>query len=440
MLRWKVVGNQGRQRDPPLRLKRSLLRETLTRSRPADTPGYNDAAPAGTSWPREQEGGIFECVPRCRSKGFSEQRDSGIFRPDRHLYLEPRLSILNGRKMPANDIESEAAHWLIRLEGDPSPETRAQFDAWLAADPRNHAAYTRLKETWNRADILRRLKPLDGEVDERVLDKFGAPATPSDAPKKPKKPLLTIATLLLFLAASIATWITLSRSAWQAYETGRGGLQRIVLADGSTAILNTDSRIRVRMNSKRREVVLERGEALFTVAHDTQRPFDVTAGGTVVQAVGTAFCVQLREQNQVDVIVTEGRVAVDPPDVSIADPTMANLMAGEMASVKAHRLNVQKIDDQQITHKLAWTQGKIWFDRATLAEAVAEFNRYNRKQLVIADRAIAGLYVSGGFEATDLDRFVAALSNFGVRALPPQEKAGESEPEAIRLVGTSNHN
>jgi len=342
--------------------------------------------------------------------------------------------------MPANDIESEAARWLIRLEGEPSQQTRAEFDAWLAADARNHAAYTRLQETWNRADILKRLRPLDGAVDARVLDKFGAPTPISDAPKKKrKKQLLTLSLLLMFVAASIATWVSISRSAWEIYETGLGGFQRLVLSDGSTLMLNTDSRIRVRMNSTRREVQLDRGEALFTVAHDTQRPFDVTAAGTRVRAVGTAFCVQLRAQTQLDVIVTEGRVAIASADAPPTDPAMSSLAAGQMASIKGRLVRAQSIDDEHIAHKLAWTQGKIWFERATLAEAVAEFNRYNRRQLVIDDPAIAGLFISGGFDATDLDRFVAALGTFGVRALPNPEKAEESGPEAIRLVASHNH-
>jgi hypothetical protein len=49
------------------------------------------------------------------------------------------------------------------------------------------------------------------------------------------------------------------------------------------------------------------------------------------------------------------------------------------------------------------------------------------------------LFISGGFDATDLDRFVAALGTFGVRALPNPEKAEESGPEAIRLVASHNH-
>jgi transmembrane sensor len=349
--------------------------------------------------------------------------------------------------MPANDIESEAANWLIRLEKDPSIEIRADFNAWLAADSRNHAAYIRLEETWGRADILKRLRPLDGAVDEQVLDKFGARTSALDPPKKRKLPLLTVAAVLLVIAVGATTWILVWRSGWQVYETQFGGFERVALADGSTAMLNTDSRIRARMSSGRREIVLDKGEALFTVAHDTRRPFDVTAGDTVVRAVGTAFSVRLSDQKQVDVIVTEGRVAIDPPDDAldgklpqpVALPAISTLAAGETVSVKAHRLHVQKIDIERLTHKLAWTQGRLWFDRATLAEAVAEFNRYNRRQLVIDDPAIAELHLNGTFDAAALDSFVAALRSLGIRAVATRSQADDPSSEVIRLVGAASH-
>jgi len=350
--------------------------------------------------------------------------------------------------MPANDIESEAANWLIRLERDPSAEMRANCDAWLAADPRHQAAFIRLEETWSRADILNRLRPLDGAVDEQVIDKFGIPAAISDPPqKKPRNPLFAIAASLLVVAVGAITWIAVSRAGWQVYETDFGGFQRVVLPDGSTAMLNTDSRIRARMSAGRREIVLDRGEALFTVAHDTRRPFDVTAGDTVVRAVGTAFSVRLMDHKQVDVIVAEGRVAIDPPDDSlnsklpqpVALPTMSTLAAGETVSVKAHRLKVRKIADEDVSRKLAWTQGRIWFDRVTLTEAVAEFNRYNRRQMVIDDPAIAALRIGGTFEATDLDSFVAALETFGIRITTTRSAADDPSSEVIRLTSSSSN-
>jgi transmembrane sensor len=348
--------------------------------------------------------------------------------------------------MPASDIEAEASEWLIRLERDPSPAQKVAFEEWIAADPRNRAVFVRLEKTWRHADVLRKLRPLDGEVDENIIDKFGEPGAIVIAPRRRSwLPWMAAAASLLILALGGVTWMSFTRSGWQVFKTEQGGFQRISLEDGSTAFLNTNSEIRVKLTPARREVVLSRGEALFTVAHDTRRPFDVTAADTVVRAVGTAFSVRLRDQQQVDVIVTEGRVAIDPPDDSldsklpqqqIALPQLSTLAAGETVSVKSRKkMNVHKIAAEDMTRKLAWTQGRLWFDRVTLAEAVTEFNRYNRRQMVIDDSAIATLHIGGAFDATDLDSFLAALQSFGIRAVPAVANAGEPASETIRLMG-----
>ena len=235
--------------------------------------------------------------------------------------------------------------------------------------PRNRAAYVRLEKTWRHADVMRKLRPLDGEVDENIIDKFGEPGAIIVTPRrKPWLPwLAAAASLLIVVTAGTYGWVSYSRAGWQAYKTEQGGFQRIALPDGSTAFLNTNSEIRVKMTSDRREIVLARGEALFTVAHDPQRPFDVTAADTVVRAVGTEFSVRLRDQQQVDVIVKEGRVAIDPPDdlpepklaqqTGDSIPKLSTLAAGESVSVKARKLVVRKVPAEDMTRKLAWTQG-----------------------------------------------------------------------------------
>jgi transmembrane sensor len=342
--------------------------------------------------------------------------------------------------MPGSDIEAEAAEWLIRLERDQSDTTRAEFEAWIAADPRNRATFLRVGHAWSHADIMKKLRPLDGQVDEGVLEKFGQPASSVSSPAKKRSPGLAVAASVLLLAVGGVTWLFVTRAGWQVYKTDLGGFQRVALEDGSTALLNTTSEIRVKLTSKRRRIELTRGEALFTVARDTSRPFDVEAADTVVRAVGTAFSIRLRDQKQVDVIVTEGRVAIDPPDDSldsklpqpVALPTLSTLIAGETVTVKARHLQVQKIAHEDVTRRLAWTQGRLWFDRVTLAEAVSEFNRYNRRQLVIDDPTIANLHIGGAFDATDLDSFVTALQTFGIRQVK------EDSETRIRLIGADN--
>ena len=347
------------------------------------------------------------------------------------------------------DAEDQAAKWLVRLDLDRSRAVRAEFRRWIASAPKNYAVYLRLERSWRRADRLRNIKPLDGEVNENVLDTFPHALSPEVLAARAQKPKNA---LKLALAASVATvgligalWFAHVRSEWQVYKTDLGGFQRVALQDGSTALLNTNSEIRVHLTKERRLIELTRGEALFTVAHDSSRPFDVKAADTVVRAVGTAFSVRLGDERQVDVLVTEGRVAIDPPDDSqnmkLADrsillPQLSTLNAGETVRVAARRVQeVKRVDTEVVNRKLAWTQGRLWFDRVTLAEAVAEFNRYNRRQLVIDDPEIAGLHIGGAFDATDLDSFVAALGTFGIHAIHSRTQADDPDTEVIRLAG-----
>lgn len=303
----------------------------------------------------------------------------------------------------SRDIEAQAAKWLVRLDLEDSSELRAEFQRWVASGPKHHAAFLRLERGWRRADYLKNVRPLDGEVNENVLDTFPGALSPEVQRARAEKPQRAVrvavaASVALVSLLAAALWFAFLRFDGQVYKTDLGGFQRIALQDGSIALLNTNSELRVRLTKDRRQIELTRGEAHFTVAHDPSRPFDVKAGDTVVRAVGTAFSVRLREQQQVDVIVTEGRVAIDPPDdslnmklaQSIPLPQLSTLTAGEAVRVRAHELQVRKIADADVDRKLAWTKGRLSFDRVTLAEAVAEFNRYNRRQLIIDDPEYRG--------------------------------------------------
>ena len=88
-------------------------------------------------------------------------------------------------------------------------------------------------------------------------------------------------------------------------------MQRVILQDGSQVDLNTGSEIKVRFTGRQREIVLTHGEALFTVAHRPDWPFSVKAGGATIRAVGTKFSVRLREDDETEVLVIEGHIAID---------------------------------------------------------------------------------------------------------------------------------
>lgn len=375
----------------------------------------------------------------------------------------------------AGDIEAQAADWLIKQDGGLMTEAlRAEFDAWLAADPRARAAYVRLETAWKNADNLRRLRPLDGSVDEDLLarspftpipiDEYPAseetraasPVATSDATEEVLRPRARGWLLGFAITATVAAlglgamlWHTQQKSDWHVYRTDRGDLSKIVLADGSIINLNTNSELRVRLTPDLRRIVLARGEALFKVAHDRDRPFDVQANDTMVRAVGTEFSVRVRDSAEgrdghqnVEVLVKEGRVAIgsadtrqqrDQPALPTAPKTM--LAAGETAFIEeTQAIEVQKVAEADVERKLSWTEGRLWFERQTLKDVVAEFNRYNRRQMVIGDPTLEDLRIGGGFEATDPESFIAALEpTLGVRGVPGSD-------EVIRLVRTEKKN
>jgi transmembrane sensor len=222
-----------------------------------------------------------------------------------------------------------------------------------------------------------------------------------------------------------------------------GGFEKIDLPDGSVVSLNTSSAVEVAFTATERRVHLLRGEASFTVAKDRARPFVVRVGQVDVRAVGTVFNVRCLPA-AVEVLVTEGKVRVDDaasgrsllaaqslgPAIGAPAPTLEPLL------VEGHRITIETavsapaafvpvaVAPQEAARALAWQSRRLEFSAQPLAEVVAEFNRYNRHQLVIEDAGLAAQRFGGKFPANDIESFVLLLeSNFHVLA---ERRAGET--------------
>jgi transmembrane sensor len=231
-------------------------------------------------------------------------------------------------------------------------------------------------------------------------------------------------------AAIVLLSVTQFRPSPYTAETAIGAFQKLDLPDGSVAQLNTDTAIDTTFTAAERCVRVVRGEVFFTVTKDPARPFIVTAGPVAVRAVGTAFNVR-HNSTCIEVLVTEGRVRVDdaekgrsllaPADGGAAPPL---LVAGERALVPVRAsdsvpavASVAKVAAPGVQRALAWQERRLEFDAEPLAGVVREFNRYNRRQLVIADEQLATKRFSGTFRADGYESLVRLLeADFGVTA------------------------
>lgn len=310
------------------------------------------------------------------------------------------------RTTPSRNIDADAAVWLARLHGAEAEAVRPAVDAWLAESAAHAEAFQRASETWA---ILPRAARYGGE-ELRPRPSFA-------------RPWMLYPTALAACVAAVigfgAFWWSLADAG--AYATAPGEQKVATLEDGSRIALNTDTQVDVRFNAERRQIELDRGEAMFEVAHDAARPFVVIAGDTRVQAIGTVFTVR-RTRDDVIVTLIKGRVAVshDRPRTGGAADAPLVLRPGEKLTEPLD--GPRRIEPQSVEAATAWRRGQTVFDETPLGTAVSELNRYGGPPIVVDDPRVAALPVSGVF-ATNAPDFAEAVATLhGLRI----EKEGET--------------
>ena len=338
-----------------------------------------------------------------------------------------------------NDIEEAASEWLIRRDsGQWTQADKARFELWLADSTLNRVTFLRLELAWEESARLKALgagvagdlPPPPGRWNLDSLffrrrtnrvDGSGGRTSPTASTHRGRR-LATAASVMLAVAVGFGA-LFFGAESGERFTTPIGGLAKVPMLDGSKITLNTSSELRVALTAAERRIHLQQGEAFFEVAHDSKRPFVVEAGGKRVVAVGTKFSVR-RTGESIEVIVTEGKVRMEDanqPLRSTAEPsgsaTPQNtagsvfLLAGESARSNAAGFSVHRGTLEEAETRLSWRDGVLSFRDLPLADAVAEFNRYNVRKITIADPGVAALRVEGNFRPTNVEAFVRLLEN-----------------------------
>lgn len=311
-------------------------------------------------------------------------------------------------------IEREAAAWVVREERGLSPAEQDAQSQWLAADPRHGDALRERRWAWREFD---RVAGLPDAIPAAPDPDLLAPRMVGRRRRWLAAPVLAAAAALVFLALRPAPPAPVPP---RALSTALAApCERQTLTDGSVIELNRGARVSVEFSPGRRRVRLERGEAHFVVAKDAARPFVVEAGGVTARAVGTAFNVRVAPHD-VEIVVSEGRVAIG----GVADAASGMepvLEPRQRAVVDLHHAApaaaIATLSEAAVAERLAWQPRLLDFSDAPLGEVVAEFNRRNPVQLVLAGAALPGLRVNATIRSDNVEGFVRLLeSAFDVRA------------------------
>lgn len=240
------------------------------------------------------------------------------------------------------------------------------------------------------------------------------------------------ATACMLLIAGIWLWPDSAHVTAPAVAAVRVNAPRMQsLPDGSGVELRDGSEIRVTFSASVRRVELTHGEAHFKVAKDPLRPFVVTVDGVEVSAIGTAFAVG-RGASAIDILVTEGRVAVTRPreaearqsvDESAAGGSIVEsnkgvpvfLDAGNQVSIAVDPTVVDAPQIAQVTaaelaQRLSWRVPRFEFSGADLSHVVQLFNAHGFAQLALGDPTLSKVKVSGILRADNVEALLELLA------------------------------
>ncbi len=180
----------------------------------------------------------------------------------------------------------EAAAWRLRLLRDPACEFSSDYIAW-SADIDNEAAMAAIEKGWSTVGALS-TSPELLSMRQQALSRLRKTGTPP-ARRFGWGRAAAAGLVLALLGAGLYRVALLQPDS---YRTEIGERRVVALADGSQISMDSDTKILVDYSKTERALRLARGRARFDVAHDTSRPFTVTAGAETVVAVGTSFDVE----------------------------------------------------------------------------------------------------------------------------------------------------
>lgn len=296
-------------------------------------------------------------------------------------------------------IEAQARHWLVRQHsGDFTHAERRAFERWLASHADHREACARLEALWHKLDEFK-----SGSFPAREAARsYRSPARLSWFPPLQVAVGLSLGLVVIIgLIAGEKYWLD---PAAEQYQTRKGEQKSITLADGSLLELNTDTTVRVEYTRRGRTIQLDSGEALFTVSHGDERPFDVLAGAGRIRDIGTRFNVYKRPDAAVIVAVLDGSVSVTTDRTS---PTV--LVQGDRLAYSA-RGSLGARDHIEPAAASAWREGRIIFSRTPLREVMTQLARYHEIDVRFDSPELAQMRLSGAFGARDLPVFLATLA------------------------------
>lgn len=316
-----------------------------------------------------------------------------------------------------SEASIQAADWYARLLApDCSKEDLERFHCWLDESIEHNRAFAAVEAFCANMALDPRLKTMAENINvcgtavTEIHAMNGATGAGKSQHINAAKGYIFGLAASLLIAIGVAFHLNLfnptpGSADW--ITTGVGEQREIALEDGSSAMVDADTHMRINFTRAQRKIELVKGRALFDVAHDPSRPFVVASGSSRVEALGTRFQVQRREEI-LTVVLESGRVEV--AGVAEGKSQKQILQPGEQLMFDQGSTARWKKTSVELTVATGWSQGRHIFREQPLSAVVEEINRYAKTKVRLGDPMLGDLNISGNFLLGDSSEIASALA------------------------------
>ena len=188
--------------------------------------------------------------------------------------------------------------------------------------------------------------------------------------------------------------------------TNKGDQYRLLLPDGTSVSLNSDSKIMYpkQFSDSVREVVLQ-GEAYFDVMHDANKPFIVKTSDLHIRVLGTTFNVKsYSEDKTIQATLVSGKVEVFKNESS----SKLILKPSQRATLNKDKNKI--ILDKVITQDIiSWRTGKLIFKDAFLEDVLKDIERKYNVSFEIKSEKLLKYKYTGSFDDLKIEEILEIL-------------------------------
>lgn len=314
------------------------------------------------------------------------------------------------------------------IKNQVNDEEKAWVESLFATGEKNYLLRRYMEENWNNIDSEHTTFVPDlGNILHDIHKKIKTQKSERLSPARKIISVYTrVAAVLLFpLIAAGLIYIQYSKRITPAADIKSiasiyaplGSRVSFVLPDSTKGMLNSGSKLSYALPfSGKRNVNLE-GEAWFEVKKDASHPFEIKAGASTVNVVGTCFNLSAYPtEDYVEVVLQEGEVnfssSKNKDKISVFPSERLVYHNGEA---------VKNVADPE-KYK-AWTEGKLVFRNEPMSEVARRIERWYNIKMNLADKELQKYSFRATFEDDSLEdvlRYICLTSPIRYSITPSQ--------------------